>query len=159
MTTEQETAAWGVIAENLAAMPYFRQRSDLMHHMRRRIATLRGEVAVVPFAFDGRHTFYTRQGRWTPKALQPALLMFLAAHCRGGEVMLPYESLRAAHGAIDRQIESLARVDIVLANALGFARGDAPGLHLRSDYRGRPVCWLHWQAPHCLRLGPPVTAL
>lgn len=158
MSPDQERSAWGVISENLAAMPYFRQRTQLMQHMRHRIASLREDLAVVPFAFDGHRTFHTTQGRWTPKTFQPALMMFLAAHCKGGEVVLPYASLRAAHGAIDRQIESLARVDIELANALAFARGDAPGLHLRRDDLGRAVCWLRWQPPTGLTLGPPVTA-
>ena len=157
MNQAQETEAWAMLTSNLPAIQYFRQRPAIMHAMQRRITSLRDDLAVMPFAFDGQ-TFHTRHGRWRPKAMQPALMLFLTAHCKGGEVVLPFASLRAAHGAVDRQIESLARVDFELANALGFARGDAPGLHLRSDDRGRPVCWLRWQAPQGLRLGSPVTA-
>lgn len=125
---------------------------ELLHQYLRELAQ------PVHFAFDGRHTFHTRRGRWQPKALQPALMLFLTAHCKGGEVCIAGTAYGAVYNALDRQIESLYRVDPDLANALAFGHGDDEGLHLRKDARYPHLFWARWQPPRGLRLGPPVSA-
>ena len=112
----------------------------------------------VPFAFDGRCTFHTKRGRWQPKALSQALTLFLTAHCMGGELCIAGVSYGAVHGALNRQIESLYRVDPDLANALAFGHGDAEGLHLRKDDRYSRLFWSRWQPPRGMRLGAAVSA-
>jgi hypothetical protein len=111
---------------------------------------------VMQFSFDGRHTFHTRHNRWQPKALQPALTLFLTAHCKGGEVCIAGTSYGAVYNTLDRQIESLYRVDPDLADALAFGHGDCEGLHLRKDARYSRLFWARWQPPRGLKLGSPV---
>ena len=113
--------------------------------------------ALSMLTFDGRGTFHTKRGRWQPKALPWALQLFLTAHCRGAEVCIAGASYGAVHGALNRQVESLYRVDPDLANALAFGHGDAPGLHLRKDNRHPRLFWIRWQAPQGMRLESPVS--
>lgn len=110
------------------------------------------ELQVHPFSFNGRGGFEVRGGTWTPGAMQPALALWITAHT--GHWVYP-GNRSAVCKALDRQIESLARTDLALANAVAFGHGDTPGLHVKRHPRYGGLMVVRWQRPPGFRLGPP----
>lgn len=150
-----------ILADTLPSLPWFRSRPSTTAAVRQlleRQAVAAGAVAIT-FAFDATAgVFITSSGVWSPnpRAFAWATMIFCAAHCRG-PVPVVATSHRAAHGALNRQVEALARVDLQLANLLAFGRGDDPGLHLQRDARHPAVFQLRWTRPPGVRIGLPVT--
>jgi hypothetical protein len=150
-----------ILADSVGALPWFRSRPSTTAAVRQlleRQAVAAG-TRTVTFAFDTMAgVFVTGSGIWNPnpRAFAWATMIFCAAHCRG-PVPVFARTYAAAHGALDRQVESLARTDLPLANLMAFGHGDTPGLHLHRDRRHASVFQLRWSPPPGVRIASPAT--
>jgi hypothetical protein len=138
-------------AELLATTPTFR-------HDPRALAYIRSALVQAEAHLERRPTFEfincaeslrfkVDGGRvWMPRCAEAGVALFLTYSLPGHAWPLVAPSLGAARGRIARAVESLAPIDLSLANALAPARGDAPGSHLSSS-RWPGLFLLRWQAP------------
>jgi hypothetical protein len=138
-------------SELLGATPAFRHDPRALAYVRSVLVQADAQLDRRP-AFEfiagaaGSMRFKLDGGRvWVPRCAEAGVALFLTYNTPGLTWPLVAPSLGAARGRISRAVESLARLDLSLANALAPSRGDGPGSHLRSSpWPG--LVLLRWQA-------------